>query len=93
MDPVTTRIIACKALEPYKVWVRFVDGIEGVVDLSDLLSKNVFAEAWATEEDFQAVYIDEETLTLTWKLGNDTVDVNRITLKEEILESQTNGDL
>lgn len=85
-----TQILACKAMEPYKVCVKFLDGVEGVVDLSDLLLKEVFAEAWDTEEKFQQVRIDPIIRTLTWGEGEDVVDVNRVSLKKEVLESKKN---
>jgi len=87
MDLTETRIIACEAKEPYKVWIKFIDGVEGIVDLSDLLSKKVFAEAWSTKEKFMQVHIDPDTKTLTWGKEGDTVDVNRISLKQEVLKS------
>ena len=90
MNSSEDKIINFEAKEPYKVWIRFIDGVEGVVDLSDLLSKNVFSEAWSTEEKFKQVRIDSETETLTWGFGKDAVDVNPMSLKEEILKSKKN---
>ncbi len=88
MDLSKTRIVDCEARAPYKVWVKFVDGVEGIVDLSDLLSKDVFADAWSTDEKFKQVRIDPDTMTLTWGREGDTVDVNRVSLKEEVLETK-----
>ncbi len=37
--------VAVKALANYRIWLRYDDGTEGVVDLSDLAGRGVF-EAW-----------------------------------------------
>lgn len=43
--------IACKSRQNYRVWIRFDDGLEGEVDLSDLVGKGVF-EAWKSVDFF-----------------------------------------
>ena len=48
-----------------KVWIRFDDGEEGEVDLSDMVGQGVF-ELWNDPEEFLKVTIDPETHTLTW---------------------------
>jgi hypothetical protein len=35
--------IEVKAGENYQIWIKYSDGIQGVVDLSDLVGKGVFA--------------------------------------------------
>ncbi|MBI4688680.1 MAG: DUF2442 domain-containing protein, partial [Nitrospirae bacterium] len=35
------RIIAVRPLENYRLWLRFSDGVEGIVDLSDFVGKGV----------------------------------------------------
>lgn len=57
-------------LEPYKVWVRFSDGVSGSIDLSNLVGKGVFA-AWKDPEVFKRVAIDPESHTLGWPGGID----------------------
>jgi hypothetical protein len=42
--------------EGHRIWLRFDDGVEGEVDLSDLVGKGVF-EAWADRSFFGAVHI------------------------------------
>lgn len=59
------RIVAAKARQNYRLWVRFADGKEGEVDLSALVGKGVFAR-WADPEEFEKVYIDEEAGTTAW---------------------------
>jgi hypothetical protein len=35
--------VEVKPLDDYKLWIKYSDGVEGVVDLSDLAGKGVFA--------------------------------------------------
>jgi hypothetical protein len=49
-------IVEVKPLESYHLWVRFSDGVEGVLDLSDLVGKGVFA-LWNDYEAFKRVHI------------------------------------
>ena len=48
--------VEVKALEGYCLWIKYSDGIEGVVDLSDLVGKGVFA-LWKDYREFQKVCI------------------------------------
>ncbi len=52
------RPIEVKALEPYRIWLRYEDGTEGEVDLSDLTGRGVF-EAWEDREVFENVRVGE----------------------------------
>ncbi len=56
--------MAYKVLDSYRVWLRFDDGIEGVVDLSSLVGKGVFA-AWRDYEFFRRVGVGEYG-SLSW---------------------------
>ena len=46
--------IAVKALEGYRIWIKFDDGIEGELDLSHHAGRGVF-KAWEDREFFEAV--------------------------------------
>ena len=48
--------IEVKPQENYRLWVKYSDGVEGVVDLSDLVGKGVFA-LWNAYREFQKVHI------------------------------------
>ena len=48
--------VAVKPLEGYRLWIKYSDGVEGVVDQSDLVGKGVFA-AWEDYREFQKVHI------------------------------------
>lgn len=45
-----------KPLKDYRLWVKFSDGVEGVVDLSDFAGKGVFA-AWNDYREFEKVHL------------------------------------
>lgn len=77
------RIISCKALPNYRVWVRFDDGLEGEVDLSHLVGQGVFA-AWESMEFFNQVRVDPKTDTICW--GKD-IDLDPYVLREKISKS------
>ena len=48
--------IEVKALPKYRLWLRYSDGIEGEVDLSDLAGKGVF-KLWNDYGSFENVHI------------------------------------
>jgi hypothetical protein len=60
------KIIEVKPLPNYRLWLKFSDGVEGEVKLSDLVGKGVFS-AWKDPEFFKSVYIDQISHTVTWK--------------------------
>jgi len=64
-------VVEAEARPGFKVWVRFEDGLEGVVDLSHLVGKGVF-KRWAdTPAEFTEVAVDVESGTLVWPGGLD----------------------
>jgi len=52
------RLLEVKPLAHYRLWLRYEDGVEGVVDLSDLVGKGVFA-LWKDEDRFREVHIGD----------------------------------
>ena len=50
--------VEVKALEPYKIWLRYSDGAAGEVDLADLADEPVF-RLWQEEGAFSHVYITD----------------------------------
>ena len=64
------QIVAVQPLDAYRVRIRFFDGVEGEVDLSDMVGKGVFA-VWNDPEQFTKVFIDPESHTLAWPGGID----------------------
>lgn len=76
------KIIACEARPNYRVWIRFDDGLEGEVDLSDLVGQGVFT-SWESVDFFNEVRVDSKTDTLAW---SDYIDLDPYVLREKILE-------
>ena len=50
------RPVEVKALPGFRLWLRYEDGVEGEIDVSDLAGRGVFT-AWADEVFFQSVHI------------------------------------
>ena len=63
--------VEVEARPGYKLWVKYADGPEGVVDLSDLVGQGPYA-AWSDIDFFNDVRIDSEMKVIAW--GND-VDI------------------
>jgi hypothetical protein len=42
----------------YRVWIRFDDGVQGEIDLSDLAGRGVF-QSWSDRKVFEGVHVDE----------------------------------
>ncbi len=74
------KIIACRPLANYRVWIRFDDGLEGEVDLSHLVGQGVFA-AWKSVDFFNQVRVDTKTDTLAW---GEEIDLDPYVLREGI---------
>jgi uncharacterized protein DUF2442 len=74
------KIIACKPRPNYHVWIRFDDGLEGEVDLNDLVGRAIF-KAWDSVEFFNKVRVDPKTDTLTW---SEDIDLDPYVLREKI---------
>jgi len=64
------RIIEVKPEEGYKIWIKFSDGKEGIVYLTVLVGKGVFAR-WNDKEYFNSVYVDQKTHNIAWLDGID----------------------
>jgi hypothetical protein len=82
-------IVSCNPQPNYCVWIRFEDGLEGIVDLKNLVEVPAFAETWKSIEEFNQVRIDPQTQTLTWGKKGEEVDINPSTLRNEILKKRS----
>jgi hypothetical protein len=51
------RVVGVLPLQHYRIWLRFSDGAQGELDLSDLAGRGVFS-AWADRSVFAAVRVD-----------------------------------
>jgi len=57
--------VEVKAVDKYTIYIKFADNTEGKVDLSHLISKQVF-QNWTKPDFFNKVYIDTETFSIAW---------------------------
>ncbi len=80
METQRLKIVACKALPNYHIWIRFEDGLEGEVDLNHLVGKGVF-EAWNSIDFFNKVRVDPKSDTVAW--GED-IDLDAYVLREKV---------
>jgi len=88
MKPDENKIVKCKPQPDYHLWIQFEDGLEGIVDLNDLVDKSAFKKAWKISKMFNKVRIDPITETITWGKDENTVDVNPEELRKEILRKK-----
>lgn len=63
--------IEVRALDNYALWLKYSDGVEGVVSLSHLVGEGVFA-LWNDYREFQKAYIGSSG-EIAW---NDEVDLD-----------------
>ena len=77
-------VVAAEARPGYKVWVRFEDGVEGVVDLSGLAGKGVFERWTRNPDEFGEVSVDSESGTVAWPGG---LDVAPDRLYSEVIQA------
>jgi hypothetical protein len=64
------RLIAARYEAEYRVWVKFQDGLEGIVDLSGELYGEVF-EPLRDLAVFRQFRLDPDIHTITWSTGAD----------------------
>ncbi len=67
----------------FKLFIKFSDGNEGTVDLSDLVGKGVFNE-WNNSDLFNKAYIDV-TGAIAW---NDELDICSDAVYERIIHNK-----
>jgi len=84
MESRRVRIVACEAKPRYHVWLCFDDGLEGEVDLVDLVGKGVF-EPLESVDFFNQVRVDPRTDALTWGEG---IDLDATSLREDVLKKK-----
>jgi Protein of unknown function (DUF2442) len=57
--------IEVKALEPYKIWIRYSDGVEGIIDYADIAGQGIFKK-WEDPQFFKSVFIVDEWGGISW---------------------------
>ncbi|MEW6676735.1 MAG: DUF2442 domain-containing protein [Pseudomonadota bacterium] len=63
-------LLEAKHVESHKIWLKFNDDQEGVIDLADIPTKFLAARPLADVETFASFYLDEWP-TLAWNCGFD----------------------
>lgn len=56
-----TRLVDAKVLEKYRVWMRFVDGTEGIADFGDFAGQGVFHQ-WEDPGVWEGMRISYDTV-------------------------------
>ncbi len=83
------RITAVKPLPDYRLQLRFSDGADGVVDLSSMVGKGVFA-AWQRPGVFETVRLNAESGTVCWTVELDGKNTE-LDLDPDVLYSKATG--
>lgn len=78
------RIASVEALSGYRLRIVFADGLEGTVDLSDMVGEGVF-EALKDSDEFAKAFVDPVTHTIAWPGG---IDLCPDALYREIAEQR-----
>ena len=52
------RAIEVRPVDGYRIWIKFDDGTQGEIDLSDLAGRGVF-QSWTDRKVFEAIRVDE----------------------------------
>ena len=70
-------IVEARAVGGHRVYLRFEDGVEGEIDVADLIEfTGVFAVLRDTEE-FGKLSVNEEVGTICWPNGADLAQLRR----------------
>ncbi len=55
-----------KALEAYRIWVKFEDGVEGIYDLAPIMARGKLFKRWEDRCFFEDVVVDGEWRAIVW---------------------------
>lgn len=55
-EPQPPQAVEVEARQPYKLWIRFDDGVSGIVDLAQWSTRGIFA-AWSDAALFKTAYL------------------------------------
>ncbi len=48
------RLVEVKPLDNYQLWIKYSDGVEGIVSLSEFVGRGIF-QRWDDYREFQVV--------------------------------------
>lgn len=71
MECCNVDVINVKALDDYKLYLYFDDGLEGEVDISSIIPFNGVFEALKDKEYFDQVSVNFDIGTICWDNGAD----------------------
>lgn len=77
------RVLAAKALEPFKIWLRFTDAREGVVDLADVFDQGGVFQPLRDPAEFAKARVEPEFGTVEWP--------GQVDLDPDVLYSRLTG--
>jgi hypothetical protein len=78
-------VVEARALEPYRLWLRFDDGAEGIVDVAALVPFQGVFESLRDPVEFDRAYVDHELGTVCWPCG---VDLDPLVLYSHVTGSE-----
>ena len=87
----TPHVVELDVCEPFPIWVRFDDGVTGVVDLSDSASVGGIFAQWYDEGFWNSGHIVADSGAVAWGDGSE-IDVCPLSLYLD-LTGQTFEDL
>lgn len=87
----TPHVIELEVCDPYQIWVRFVDGAAGVVDLSDSAAVGGIFAQWSDEGFWRSAHIVADSGAVAWGDGSE-LDVCPLSLYLDVT-GQTFEDL
>ena len=79
-------IVEVRPLEGYQLYLRFQDGVEGVVDISQLIPFNGVFEPLKDRVFFEQVRVNPEWGTICWIFWPNEIDRDR-----DVLYSRVTG--
>lgn len=82
-------IVEVEARKNFRLWVRFEDGLQGEVDLTELVGKGVFRRWVDNPIEFSQACVDPESGTVVWPGG---LDVAPDRLYSDVARTATTAD-
>lgn len=85
-------VVEARSLEPYRIHLRFADGMEGVVDVAQMVEFHGVFAPLRDPERFREVFVHPELGTVVWPNGADLdPDVLYATVTGEKIEVTRNS--
>ena len=78
-DVVTPHVVELEVCEPFQIWVRFDDGVAGIVNLSDSAAVGGIFARWSDEGFWRSAHIVADSGAVAWGDGSE-IDVCPLSL-------------